>query len=421
MKLKNLLFGIVALATTSMFAQFSLSGEFIPRTEYRNGFSSTISEGTEPGIATSVRAALKATYKTEGYTTHLNLLEVFTMGDRQQLSTAGNGNFRVQEAWADLVLGSSSSLKIGRQGIAYDDQRIMGTVGWAQQMRTHDAAVYKYKNKGLSVDLGVAYNQNSVTKSGNDYLNDKMFSYKTMQYLHANKKTDKLNVSAFVINTQFQDATPATKLKIFPNENGELEDAEINPITTPGDDTVTSLLTAGLHADFKISSVKLSANAFVQDGDRSSESTPYLASLDAGFKGTDKTTFGLGAEIISGKTSDTSFGFFPVYGTNHKFNGFMDRFYVGNHAKGNGLIDLHASVKTKLGNGYGLMVKALHFVEESESKTLGSEIDLVLAKKFKGYALKLGYSQFFESDAIPTAKDTQNWAWAMLVIKPKFL
>ena len=396
MKLKNLLFGIVALATTSMFAQFSLSGEFIPRTEYRNGFSSTISEGTEPGIATSVRAALKATYKTEGYTTHLNLLEVFTMGDRQQLSTAGNGNFRVQEAWADLVLGSSSSLKIGRQGIAYDDQRIMGTVGWAQQMRTHDAAVYKYKNKGLYVDLGVAYNQNSVTKSGNDYLNDKMFSYKTMQYLHANKKTDKLNVSALVINTEFQDATA-------------------------GDDTVTSLLTAGLHADFKISSVKLSANAFVQDGDRSSESTPYLASLDAGFKGTDKTTFGLGAEIISGKTSDTSFGFFPVYGTNHKFNGFMDRFYVGNHAKGNGLIDLHASVKTKLGNGYGLMVKALHFVEESESKTLGSEIDLVLAKKFKGYALKLGYSQFFESDAAPTAKDTQNWAWAMLVIKPKFL
>jgi hypothetical protein len=401
MKRKNLAFGIIAIITTSMTAQFSLSGEFIPRTEYRNGFSSTIMEGTEPGIATSVRAALKATFKTDGYTTHLNLQEVFTMGDRQQLSTEGNGNFRVQEAWADLTLGTSSSLKIGRQGIAYDDERIMGTVGWAQQMRTHDAAVFKYADKGLSLDLGVAYNQPSVQKWGNDYLNDKMFSYKTMQYLHANKKTKNLNLSALILNTEFQDATP-----------DDIENI---------DDTVSSLLTAGLHADFNISRMKLSANAFIQDGDRSSESTPYLASLDAAYKATEKTAFGLGAEIISGKSSDTSFGFFPVYGTNHKFNGFMDRFYVGNHAKGNGLIDVHASVKTTLGKGYGLMVKALHFSEESASKSIGSEIDLVVAKKFNGYALKLGYSQFFENDAPDTAKDVQNWAWAMLIIKPKFL
>ncbi|MGB2128531.1 MAG: alginate export family protein [Flavicella sp.] len=396
MKLKKLAIVILILATTQMKAQFSLSGEFIPRTEYRNGFSTTILEDTEPGIATSVRAALKATYKSEGYTTHLNILEVFTMGDRQQLSTAGNGNLRVQEAWADLKLGTSSSLKIGRQGIAYDDQRIMGTVGWAQQMRTHDAAVFKYAKKEISVDLGVAYNQNGVSISGNDYLNTKMFSYKTMQYIHANKKSENANLSALILNTEFQDASS-------------------------GDDTVTSLLTAGLHADYKLNKLKLSANAFIQDGDRSSESTPYLASLDAAYKATNKTTYGLGAEIISGKSTETSYGFFPVYGTNHKFNGFMDRFYVGNYAKGNGLIDLHTSVATKLGKGYNLMVKALHFMEETESENIGSEIDLVLAKAFNGYTVKVGYSQFFESNDIPEAKSTQNWAWAMLIIKPKFL
>ena len=41
--------------------------------------------------------------------------------------------------------------------------------------------------------------------------------------------------------------------------------------------------------------------------------------------------------------------FTPFYGTNHKFNGFMDYFHVGNHANSVGLIDIYTKVKTKLG------------------------------------------------------------------------
>ena len=35
----------------------------------------------------------------------------------------------------------------------------------------------------------------------------------------------------------------------------------------------------------------------------------------------------------------------------------------------------------------------------------------------------VGYSQFFEPDYIKDldSKGIQNWAWAMLIIKPKFL
>ena len=53
----------------------------------------------------------------------------------------------------------------------------------------------------------------------------------------------------------------------------------------------------------------------------------------------------------------------------------------------------------------------------------------VFSKKFKGYSLVAGYSQLFANDGMyelkgvtkNTAADTQNWAWVMLVIKPKFL
>ena len=65
----------------------------------------------------------------------------------------------------------------------------------------------------------------------------------------------------------------------------------------------------------------------------------------------------------------------------------------------------------------------------SGEKYLGTEIDLVFKQQFKGYALVLGYSQMFASDGMyelkgiteDLAAGSQNWAWAMLVIKPKFL
>ena len=67
----------------------------------------------------------------------------------------------------------------------------------------------------------------------------------------------------------------------------------------------------------------------------------------------------------------------------------------------------------------------------SGERSLGTELDLVLTQKFKGFALKLGYSQLFAADGLEeleTArlgaaapvdfKGSQNWAWVMVVIKP---
>ena len=54
---------------------------------------------------------------------------------------------------------------------------------------------------------------------------------------------------------------------------------------------------------------------------------------------------------------------------------------------------------------------------------------MVSKKAFKGYSLVLGYSQMFASDGMYELKGVteadaaggQNWAWAMLVVKPRFL
>jgi len=349
MKKQYLLIAIFALAVQFANAQFSLEGEFRPRTELKgNGVSSTALEDSKPWVQTTVRAALMSKYR---------------------------------------------SLKLGRQPLSYDDQRILGGLGWAQQARTHDVGILKLKDEGFSFDAGLAIN----TDGDNIYDTAALFSYKQLAFLHANKKFGKVSVSGLVLNNIYQAATT----------------------------NKSSLWTAGVHLKGKFNKLGLAANAYIQSGDRVGDvevSGANLLSLDATYAISDKATILAGIESISG-TQDDSAAFFPLYGTNHKFNGFMDRFYVGNYANANGLVDMNIGAKFKLGSGYNFSIKAHNFNEQSNTQNnLGQELDLVLAKGFKGFKLVAGYSQFFESDdyAAANSESFQNWAWAMLIIKPKF-
>jgi len=390
-------------------AQFTLDGEFRPRTEYfGNGGNftggsfpaQTATDADEGFIRTSVRAALKAKYTAETYTLFTSFQEVFVFGDRPQIATNGNGNFRVQEAWADLKLGASSSLKLGRQPLSYDDQRILGGLGWAQQARTHDAAVYKYKKNKFSLDIGGALN----TTTDEIFNTSALFSYRDMVFFRANSKGEKFNISFLGLVNTFQDSN------VDPNKS--------------------SLITAGAHADYKANGLSLAANLYFQEGERIGGvdvKGAYLGSLLAKYKVSDKLTLGAGYESISGRKDDSA-AFFPLYGTNHAFNGLIDRFYVGNHGNAGGLNDLQLSLATKI-SGVAVSLTGHYFTEVEDvngfdGKDLGSEIDLVLAKKFKEFKLVAGYSHFFEPSDIsdlPGVKSTQNWAWAMLIIQPKFL
>ena len=410
MKKKFLLLGIALFSMQLGFSQFILEGEFRPRSEYF-GNGGNFTGGTFPAqtatdadvgfIRTTVRAALKAKYTAETYSVFTSFQEVFAFGDRSQIAASGNGNFRVQEAWADLKLGTSSSLKIGRQPLSYDDQRILGGLGWAQQARTHDAAVYKFKKNKFALDIGGALN----TTTDEVYNTSSLFSYRDMVFLRANSKGEKLNFSFLGLVNTFQNSTV---------------DA----------DNKSSLITAGVHADYKANGFSLAGNLYLQEGQRLggvAVKGALLASVLAKYKVSDKVTLGAGYETISGRKDDSA-AFFPLYGTNHAFNGLMDRFYVGNHANAGGLNDLQVSLATKIS---GLSVSlAAHVFSEVEDvdgfdgKNLGTELDLVIAKKFKEFKVVGGYSQFFEPSLkvdVPGVKSTQNWAWAMLIIKPKFL
>ena len=60
MKKQYVIFGLLLLGCFQFAqAQFTLDGEFRPRTEYRHGFGSLIPDAAEAGFGISTRARLK--------------------------------------------------------------------------------------------------------------------------------------------------------------------------------------------------------------------------------------------------------------------------------------------------------------------------------------------------------------------------
>lgn len=402
-------------------AQFTLDGQFRPRTEYRNGFGSILPEAADPGFAISTRARLNAGYAAEAYKFYLSIQDVLVWGEnRQILPDDQNDSFAIFEAWAELNLGSGWTTKLGRQVLSYDDQRILGGLDWAQQGRNHDAAMIKYSKDKFILDFAFAFNQDfdnpgGFQSVGTAYNTSGFFSYKTMQMLYLKQKWESFSGSLLLMNNGFQNFDDAAEA-----------------------DGLSSLQTLGTHLEYKKGKFGLAANAFLQTGERQGElevKGAYLLGLDLSYKASSAVGLGLGLEIISGNdvNEEGTSAFFPLYGTNHKFNGYMDYFYVGNHANSIGLFDIHASANFKLGEKSSLLAKVLNFKGEQDlpsgENALGTEVDLVFTQGFKGYALKIGYSHLFPADGMyelkgvaeDAAASTQNWAWAMLIIKPKFI
>ncbi|RLD46112.1 MAG: hypothetical protein DRI88_07960 [Bacteroidetes bacterium] len=160
-------------------------------------------------------------------------------------------------------------------------------------------------------------------------------------------------------------------------------------------------------------------------------------------------SFGLGGEYLSGTaTKDKGISgekdksFTPFYGTNHKFNGWMDYFYVGNHGGSVGLIDIYIplvymvkKVTFKLIPHYFMSAATVSTAIEAGrginewkdySSGLGTEIDFSVGYAVtKGVVIAGGYSQMFATETMQVLKggnyqNTSNWAWVMITFKPTF-
>ncbi|MGB0892101.1 MAG: alginate export family protein [Flavobacteriaceae bacterium] len=405
MKINKLLYVVFFLAITTTYAQTKIDAEVRPRTEYRHGFKTLFPDNAEAALFTSQRTRINFSHTIENLKFYVSLQDVRVWGDVPQLNSADNNGLSLHQAWGQFNLDTNWSLKLGRQEIVYDDQRIFGSVGWAQQARSHDIAVVKYAENQFRMDIGLAFNQSKENLTGTNLTTPK--TYKAMQYVWLHKNWTNFFGSFLFLNNGMQTATDGLKYS----------------------------QTIGTHLKTKKDKLNIIANLYYQFGNDAANRnlSAYLLGLEANYKTSQTTKLGLGFELQSGNDYNTAAGenkaFTPFYGTNHKFNGFMDYFYVGNHINNVGLLDIYAKANFKLNSKSSLTTFIHSFsaaadINATVSKKLGTEIDLVYAYKLsKVIGLKAGYSQLFASKGMEVLKgnsddNTNNWAWVMVTIKP---
>lgn len=394
-------------------AQFSFSAELRPRTEYSHGYESLASVEQNPSLFTSQRSRLNLSFKNKRFRTKLVVQDVRLWGNQPQL--VGNEDFAtsIHEAWGELFFKPEFSLKVGRQELIYDDHRIFGNVGWAQQARSHDLALFRY-SKDFNLHVGIAYHENS-NRSNNVY--DGPDAYKTMQFVWFNQKFSNFTLSVLFLNNGIP----------YPIEviGGE--------VTKEG---IRFSQTFGPRVLYKLGDLNLSGNFYVQTGkDRTGDKlSAFEFAVDGVYSVTDGFKVNLGYEMLSGtaydEEPDKNKSFTPFYGTNHKFNGFMDYFYVGNHINNVGLNDFHFGGKYSWNKvfvqGKLLVFSSAARIDADVNNYLGTEIDLWMGYNIvKDVKLGAGYSHLFASESMEFLKGgdtnvTQNWAYVMLTFTPNF-
>jgi hypothetical protein len=187
------------------------------------------------------------------------------------------------------------------------------------------------------------------------------------------------------------------------------------------------------------------ASAFYQGG-KYREGTSldeYLLSLSAMYAAGRKFSFGPGIDVTSGNNgSDPSKRyqrFDPLYGTPHKFWGYMDYFYVADGFGPSGLINYYFKTKYKPKDNLTLSLDLHRFALPNAvtdetgvelDKALGTEIDFVFNYAMtKVISIEGGYSSMFSTSTLTAAKvknvkraDTvSSWAYLMISIKPEFI
>ena len=121
------LFAVTAVAQEEN--QFTVDAQLRTRGEYNNGAGTPRSEGQQPATFINNRARLSL-----GYQRNNNLELKFSAQHTgvwgQSGLNANESQVAVNEAWAKLRFGQGFFVQVGRQQLAYDDERILGGLDW---------------------------------------------------------------------------------------------------------------------------------------------------------------------------------------------------------------------------------------------------------------------------------------------------
>lgn len=413
MKQRILISLMLVFMAHASFSQFTVTGEIRPRGEVRNGFKMLPTETTTPAFFVSQRTRLGLAYKAEKISTKVTFQDARVWGDEPYKTDVPN--ITLYEAWAEIPLCDSLSLRVGKQELAFDNDRLLSANSWTQLGASHNAALLKYNKSGLQIDFAAAFNQAAENTFGTDYTG-LTSSYKSLNILWITKKIgDNLKVSVAGIADGYQKIGSTNTTYLRGTFGGIVEYK-------------------------KEKQFGAAVRGFYQMGKLSNgqEVAAYYGSAEVSHTLADKWTLILGLEYISGNdATDTanrkSNAFSVLYGAGHKFNGNMEYFSTMlKDKKSPGLIDPYINAIYKVNDKWQIRGDFHYFILQNNyvintdpiDKKLGAEADITCKYNFaKEAALSLGFSIMRPNKSMEPIVGGDSsfygtWGFVMLTFKP---
>lgn len=407
---------IFLLSSHILLAQensFMVSGQYRLRGELRHGFRTLATDSSKAAFFNSQRARLVFDYKKDKITSKISIQDSRTWGDEEQKKDLGG--LQVNELWVQLALSKNYALKMGRQELIYDDQRLLGNLDWGNLTISHDALLLKYENKDKHFQwhIGGAFNQSGEPLFGTKYT---LKNYKALGIAWLKK--------------EFKGNHSVSGIAILNALNSTLASSP----------AVKSSITFGPLYNFQDNNWKFVLGAYYQTGKTENNLDISAVMLNAyAEKSIKKVSLGAGVDYLSGNTDQTkatsSNNFSTLYPTNHKFYGSMDYFLsFPNDTRGRGLVDAYLRMKAKTSNRFsaGVDVHSFSLANKDYSgmnqikKGLGTELDFLTDYiPFADVNLQVGYSMMLATGNMEAVKGgdskTYNyWAFVMLKVSPVF-
>jgi len=416
-RLINTFLAIGIVFTSS--AQLSVSCNFRNRGEFRYGQGELPDSSKRPALFVNQRTRLMLDYTNPKYLLNITIQDARVWGDTEP--KRNNGSPDLFEAWIKYYFTKKLSVKFGRQRLIYDDQRLLSETDWNNKGSSHDLAVIQYENNDrlLGCHLGLGLNNLNEDKFLSDY---NLNYYKYLSYLWLHKKlSDKLDIS--LVDILDANQKPAFKNIIYVRN------------------------TAGTNVNFEQGRISAGASLYIQHGNIST-GEKVLSNFYAAKFSWDifrNTSLILGYDHYSGtdlsdsikiKTKTNSFS--KLYGSNHRFLGYMDYFGkdIASENNGAGINNINIRIENTVTRNIKSQITWHWFALDKEylsatnkvDKYLGSEIDLMFTYKAgNDISLKAGYSFMLPNESLEIVDEIEEgksrfaqFGWLQVQFMPTF-
>ena len=407
---------------------FTVDADYLTRGEIRDGgIFVPDNQDEDPSVINArfilSRTRLGATYSRNWLTARLTAQHADTWG-----SSAGNG-LSMNEAWVKAQIPLGFFAQIGRQRLSYDDQRIFGADDWSMTGYSHDGLKLGFEGGGHKVHLFGSYNQdvNNIEQGGTRFSGG-IQPYKSLASLwyHYDIPKTNLGASLLFVNMGLDD------LMVVEEAEPEMCFQQL----------------AGTFLSWKPKHFGVEASYYHQWG-KAYGGIPlnaWMASGKATATPSEYWSFQAGYDYLSGEEDfptpgegefglvrhEIVRGFNSLYGSNHKFYGAMDFFYVSTYVYGftPGLQNLYAGATWSPVKQLSAEAVYHYFATaapvQDAKRALGHEVELELTWTIRpSVSLSAGYSFMQGTETMSILKRSSDnnrlhWGWLMLNVTPTF-